>query len=128
MHQIGEVADALGLSIRTIRHWDEMGLVPPSGRSVGGFRLYTDDDIELMRLVKNMKPLGFTLDEMRDVLVALDELGSAEISPEQRAALLDRLGKFADEAESSCAQLRAQLVAAESLAATLQALAGRRTR
>jgi len=44
MHQIGQVAGAVGLSLRTIRHWEEVGLVLPSGRSAGGFRLYTDQD------------------------------------------------------------------------------------
>ena len=38
MHQIGEVADVVGLSLRTIRHYEEVGLVPPSGRTAGGFR------------------------------------------------------------------------------------------
>jgi len=59
MHQIGEVADAVGLSLRTIRYYEE-GVAPPSGRAAGGFRLYTDDDIELLRLVKQMKPLDFS--------------------------------------------------------------------
>lgn len=52
MHQIGEVAEAVGLSLRTIRYYEEVGVVPPWGRTAGGFRLYTDDDIERLRLVK----------------------------------------------------------------------------
>ncbi len=62
-HQIGEVAELVGLSLRTIRHYEEVDLVPPSGRSSGGFRLYTDADIARLRLVKHMKPLDFTLEE-----------------------------------------------------------------
>jgi DNA-binding transcriptional MerR regulator len=45
MMQIGEAAERVGLSLRTIRHWDEVGLVVPSARSNGGFRLYTEADI-----------------------------------------------------------------------------------
>jgi MerR family transcriptional regulator, copper efflux regulator len=79
---IGEVADRLGLSLRTIRHYDEVGLVVPSGRTAGGFRLYTDEDVERLALIKRMKPLGFSLDEMRDLLEIRDSLtngtGSAE--------------------------------------------------
>ena len=56
MHQIGQVAEAVGLSLRTIRHWEEVGLVLPSGRSAAGFRLYTDRDTERLRLLKKMKP------------------------------------------------------------------------
>ncbi|WP_043368340.1 MerR family DNA-binding transcriptional regulator, partial [Mycolicibacterium conceptionense] len=43
--QIGEVAARTELSIKTIRHYDEVGLVTPSARSAGGFRLYTADDV-----------------------------------------------------------------------------------
>jgi MerR family transcriptional regulator, copper efflux regulator len=74
MHQIGEVADAVGLSLRTIRYYDEAGLVPPSGRSAGGFRLYTVADIDRLRLVKHMKPLDLTIEEMRDLLTTRDRL------------------------------------------------------
>ncbi|MEX0790718.1 MAG: MerR family transcriptional regulator, partial [Actinomycetota bacterium] len=68
MHQIGEAAESVGLSLRTIRHYEEIGLVPPSGRTSGGFRLYTEEDIERLRLVKHMKPLDFSLEEMRDLV------------------------------------------------------------
>lgn len=125
MHQIGEVAETVGLSIRTIRHWDEVGLIPPSGRSAGGFRLYTDDDIEQLRLAKRMKPLGFSLEEMRNVLDVLHRLSVQRIPALERARLLESLGKFADAAEASCDHLRKQLAAAEDLASTLQGLAGR---
>src|SRR5690348_10590123 len=43
--QIGEVADRIGLSLRTIRYYEEVGLITPSARSPGGFRLYTEDDV-----------------------------------------------------------------------------------
>jgi MerR family copper efflux transcriptional regulator len=68
LHQIGVVADTVGLSLRTIRHYEEVGLVVPSGRSHGGFRLYTDDDIDRLVQVKAMKPFGFSLDEIGEVL------------------------------------------------------------
>ncbi|WP_061960936.1 helix-turn-helix domain-containing protein [Demequina flava] len=67
-HHIGAVAERTGLSLRTLRHYDEVGLVTPSGRSEGGFRLYTDADVERILLVRRMKPLGFTLEEMGDLL------------------------------------------------------------
>lgn len=125
MHQIGEVAESVGLSIRTIRHWDEVGLVPPSGRSAGGFRLYTDDDMEQLRLAKRMKPLGFSLEEMRNVLDVLHRLSDRRVPALERGRLLESLGKFADAAEASCDHLRKQLAAAEDLASSLQGLAGR---
>ena len=45
MH-IGELADRAGMSLRTIRHYDEVGLLVPSGRTTGGFRVYTAEDLE----------------------------------------------------------------------------------
>jgi len=75
MH-IGEVAARTGLSHRTMRHWEEAGLVIPSGRTDGGFRLYTEQDVERVLLIRRMKPLGFTIDEMKRLLDAVDSLGS----------------------------------------------------
>lgn len=63
MH-IGEVAARTDLSLRSLRHWDEVGLLSPSGRTDGGFRLYTESDVEKIMVIRRMKPLGFTLDEM----------------------------------------------------------------
>ncbi|HUZ11216.1 MAG TPA: MerR family transcriptional regulator [Acidimicrobiales bacterium] len=125
MHRIGDAAEAAGLSLRTIRHWDEVGLVPPSGRSAGGFRLYTDDDIGRLRLAKHMKPLGFSLEEMRSVLDVLDKLGAGRARGKDRSQLLERLTGFADVAEASCTRLREQLQAAEDLASILRQEAGR---
>ena len=54
MH-IGEVAERTSLSLRTLRHYDEIGLVIPSGRTEGGFRLYAEDDVARLMLVRRMK-------------------------------------------------------------------------
>lgn len=119
MYQIGEVADAVGLSLRTIRHYEEVRLVPPSGRSAGGFRLYTEGDVERLRLVKHMKPLDFPLDEMRELLAVRDRLGSGAAGGEL-AGLVERLERFAAVAERRCVSLRDQLGAAEAMARTLR--------
>lgn len=90
MH-IGEVAARTELSLRSLRHWDEVGLLRPSGRSDGGFRLYTEGDVERILLVRRMKPLGFTLDQMRvalrDIELLLDEGPSTEHGHEARERL-----------------------------------------
>jgi len=119
MHQIGEVAEAVGLSLRTIRHYEELGLVPPSGRSAGGFRLYTDADIERLRLVKKMKPLDFSLEEMRELLEVRDRL-DAEAGGTEQVELVERLELFAAAAERRCQMLRDQLDGAVVMAQTLR--------
>jgi len=73
MH-IGALAERTGMSLRTLRHYDETGLLKPSGRSEGGFRLYTDDDLARLLVIRRMKPLGFSLDEMADLLEVVDQL------------------------------------------------------
>lgn len=65
---IGEVAEISGMSLRTLRHYDDVGLLTPSGRSAGGFRLYTDEDVERLMLIRRMKPLGFSIEQMRELL------------------------------------------------------------
>lgn len=72
--QIGEVAERTGLSINTIRHYDQTELVTPSARSAGGFRLYTDRDVERLLLIRRMKPLGFSLEQVGELLAATERL------------------------------------------------------
>ena len=120
--QIGEVAERIGLSLRTIRYYEEVGLVTPSARTQGGFRLYTEHDASRLQLVKDMKPLGFSLDEMRDLLGVLDRLDGVDegTTPEEREALLERLAMFRVAADARTDALRAQLRIAESFAGKLR--------
>ena len=72
--KIGEVAERTSLSIRSLRHYDELGLASPSAHSPGGFRLYTEADVERLLTIRRMKPLGFPLDRMREFARAVDQL------------------------------------------------------
>lgn len=88
MH-IGDLAEATGLSLRTIRHYDEVGLLPATTRSGGGFRIYTESDLQRMLVIRSMKPLGFTLEEMGELLDAMDALAADGGDAEARAKLDD---------------------------------------
>lgn len=112
--QIGEAAERVGLSIRTIRHYEEAGLVLPSARSEGGFRLYTEPDLDRLRVIKRMKPLGFTLEEMRDLLDILDAVATAQA--DDRPALRERLARFHTAVHHRVEALREQLATAEGFA------------
>jgi len=118
MH-IGDVAERTGLSLRTIRYYEEAGLVAPVGRTTGGFRLYAENDIERLELIKQMKPLGFSLEEMRELLRLLDEL-AAETGDPPSDATLEGIRRFAQDAETRCAQLREQLAIAIRFAELLR--------
>ncbi|MBT2527692.1 MerR family transcriptional regulator [Streptomyces sp. ISL-99] len=119
--QIGEVAARTELSLRTIRHYEETGLVLPSARSQGGFRLYTETDVQRLMVIRRMKPLGFTLDEMRDLLDATDRLDAQPADSTRRAALLERIGSYEQAAARKIEELRLQLARAEEFAGTLRA-------
>ncbi|MDJ1638790.1 MerR family transcriptional regulator [Streptomyces pakalii] len=120
--QIGEVAARTELSLRTIRHYEETGLVTPSARSQGGFRLYTETDVARLMVIRRMKPLGFTLDQMRDLLDATDRLDAdAALGAEEREALLERVRTYQREAAAQVEKLRVQLSRAEDFEGTLRA-------
>ncbi|MFD3851902.1 MerR family transcriptional regulator [Streptomyces microflavus] len=120
--QIGEVAARTELSLRTIRHYEETGLVNPSARSQGGFRLYTETDIARLMVIRRMKPLGFTLDQMRDLLDATDRLDSDDaLDAGEREALLERVRTYRQAAAEQVEKLRVQLARAEDFADTLGA-------
>lgn len=72
VRQIGEVAELTGLSLRTLRHYDDIGLVTPSARSRGGYRLYTAEDVNRLLVIRRMKPLGYSLADMQHVIDLLD--------------------------------------------------------
>ncbi len=119
--QIGEVAARTELSLRTIRHYEETGLVIPSARSQGGFRLYTESDVQRLMVIRRMKPLGFTLEQMRDLLAATDRLDHADtVDGTERDALLERVRTYEQDASRKIEELRIQLARAEDFAATLR--------
>ena len=117
--QIGEVAAATELSIRTIRHYDELGLVTPSARSTGGFRLYTVRDVERLLVIRRMKPLGFTLAEMKDLLEAVAVLEEAASAPADRIDAIAKVREFQAKTDESAHRLRRHLSYADEFATLL---------
>ncbi|MDZ5144661.1 MULTISPECIES: MerR family transcriptional regulator [Microbacterium] len=115
--QIGELAERTGLSIRTLRHYDEIGLLRPSARSEGGFRLYTADDESRLLLIRRMKPLGYSLEQMGELLEVVDGLAEAPGD----SALAARLADIRDEAHRRREDLRRQLDAADEFVRQLEA-------
>jgi len=93
----------------------------PAQRTEGGFRLYTEDEVERLDLIKQMKPLGFTVQEMRELLDARDLVRDAGAEPAAYGAARERLKAFASAAAKSCDDLRAQLERAEEFSRKLRA-------
>jgi len=67
-YTVGEVAKLAHVSVRTLHHYDELGLLVPSERSEAGYRHYTDEDLDRLQTVLFFKELGFTLEEIRDLV------------------------------------------------------------
>lgn len=87
---VGVAADLLGLTVRTLHHWDDIGLASPSRRTPAGYRLYTWDDLDRLGRVVAYREAGLTLDAIRDVL----DDATADIRTtlrEQRAQLAERI-------------------------------------
>lgn len=67
-YSVSDVAKLSGVSVRTLHHYDSIGLLEPSGRSEAGYRLYAQPDLERLQQVLFFKELGFPLDEIARVM------------------------------------------------------------
>jgi len=126
--QIGGLAERVQLSLRTVHYYDQAGLLGPASRTDGGYRLYDNKSVERLLLIKKMKPLGFTLDEMRSLLTLRDELSDQGISQDRRGELRKTLQTWIVLAEEKLAALRAQMSVAEDFVANLHSNTDRSTR
>ena len=119
MH-IGEVATRTELSLRSLRHWEEVGLVRPSGRSEGGFRLYTESDVDRILAIRRMKPLGFTLDQMAAAMRDIETLSDGTSGEGERTSAQQRLEAVLEDASRRRADLSSQLAMADEFIDGLQ--------
>jgi len=67
-YKIKEVADIVGVSVRTLHHYDQVGLLKPESVTTAGYRLYTDHDLERLQQVLFFKELGFNLQKIKEIL------------------------------------------------------------
>jgi MerR family transcriptional regulator, thiopeptide resistance regulator len=94
---VGQVAEQLGVTVRTLHHYDEIGLLVPSERTSAGYRLYTGGDVTRLQQVVVYRRLGFALDE---IALLLDDQAAADDGAvighlrRQRAAVLSRLDEM----------------------------------
>ncbi len=92
---VGQVADAFGVTVRTLHHYDEIGLVVPSERSRAGYRLYAGADLTRLQHVVVYRRLGFSLEDVSDLLA--DTRAGGDIVPHlqrQRDAVMSRLDEL----------------------------------
>jgi DNA-binding transcriptional MerR regulator len=83
-YTIEQVATRTGLTKRTLRYYEEVGLLPPTGRTEGNYRRYSEADLRRLERIKNLRALlGFSLNEIRELLEVEDERGNLKVAYRQ---------------------------------------------
>ena len=86
--RVGDLAERVGLSVRTLHHWDEVGLLRPSGRTSAGHRLYDEGDLSRLQRILSLRQLGLSLAEIGTWLSRSDRSLAADL--ELHLSRLDR--------------------------------------
>ena len=100
--KIGELSRRTGIGIDTVRYYERQGLLRPASRMASGYRLFDAEDVSRLQFIRRAKVLGFTLEEIRDLLALSDQrdddmaslkaLASAKLADvERRLAELERM-------------------------------------
>jgi DNA-binding transcriptional MerR regulator len=94
-YRIGEIAERIGVSTRTLRYYEQLGLLAPSSYSKGGSRRYDQADLQRMMRIRELQAvMGFNLDEIREILHADDRLAELRteyhkgVTPKRHRAIL----------------------------------------
>ncbi len=111
--RIGELAGQLGLNPKTIRYYEDIGLLPEPRRTPSGYRVYEDGDIERLTFIKTAQRLGLALDEVGEIL-ALRDRGERPCGYVR--AVLRKQVREIDQRMAELATLRHQLVALDEAA------------
>ena len=96
---VGQAAARLGVTVRTLHHWDEMGLAGPSSRSAAGYRLYAEGDLERLRRVAIYRELGLDLEGIRSILddPSVAVVTTLRVQREQLAKKVEQLNSLGDD-------------------------------
>lgn len=115
--RIGELAEQAGVNPKTVRYYEDIGVLPPSQRSESGHRVFGHHDLERLTFVRTAQRLGFSLDEIREVLAFRDR------NEQPCAFVLDTLTQKVSQLDQRIAEmsaLRDQLVQLQQAAQRLR--------
>ena len=124
LYTIEQVATRTGFTKRTLRYYEEVGLLPPTGRTEGNYRRYSETDIERLERIKNLRGLlGFSLNEIRELLEAEDERGQIKVAYQHETEALAKIAQLDRADEIIHAQLHMieqKIAGLEQMRASLQ--------
>ena len=122
--QIGEVAERTGVTQRTLRFYEEKGLLKPPSRLEGGFRLYSEDDVQRVEQIRRLQTLlGFTLADIKEMVEAEEVKSQLRAEYRKDADIADRRAKLSraqEVTERQVAVVEQKLAALEEMRANLQ--------
>lgn len=106
LYNIEQVATRTGLTRRTLRYYEEVGLLLPTERTEGNYRRYSEDDVQRIEHIKNLRDLlGFSLNDIRELLEADDERGQIKEAYQHETSAASKLAQL----ERGDALIRRQL-------------------
>lgn len=111
--KIGELADRVGVNLRTIRFYEDKGLLPEPSRRPSGYRDYGEEDVTRLLFIRRAQRLGFALSEIAEILSCREGDGR---SPDEVRSVLDRHLTGIDRRLCELAELRAELMALRAAA------------
>lgn len=120
--RIGEAADRLGVTPRTIKYYEELGLLSPE-RSTGRYRDYDDEDLERFDRIRHMQQLGYSLAAIREILKyrrQVEDDGTRRLSLDDLEAVATSLERQLAEIRHRITRARAEVEQGELLAAELE--------
>lgn len=103
--KIGQVAKLAEVSIDTVRYYERRGVLPPPTRLPSGFRLYNPEVVDRLRLARNLREVGFTVDEVAEGLAARDHGARCADQIWRLTAVRDRLEARISALTAACDQI-----------------------
>ncbi|HZU70405.1 MAG TPA: MerR family transcriptional regulator [Ktedonobacteraceae bacterium] len=122
---IEQVAAKTGLTKRTLRYYEEVGLLPPTDRTEGNYRRYTKDDIQRLENIKRLRDLlGFSLADIREIMEAEDERGQIKVAYKnetEAAAKIAQLDRSDELIRTQLHLIEQKIIGLEEMRTALQA-------
>jgi len=109
MMDIGRASKASGVSVKMIRHYEEIGLLPKVARTYANYRIYSQNDVHMLRFIKRARTLGFSMEDIKELV------GLWKNKSRSSAAVKKIAGKHVDALKQKVAELQSMIGTLEHL-------------